>query len=72
VVVDSLEVMESIVSSLPYVRWDGWDVVIYKRDNNGQFRSDGCLINGKWFVARRIVADRKGWTVPKSWSRHIT
>lgn len=67
--IKSLATMERVVSNLSHVEWDGWDLVVYQRNNAGWLKPNGAFRNGKWHVATRIVPDGDGWKVPDSWER---
>lgn len=64
--IDSLEKMEEIVESNPYLKWEGWDVLWYKPYPAGFLKRDGAFFNGKWTRVVRISPNRGGWKLPRS------
>lgn len=66
--ITSLDKMETIVKSRSNLEWDGWDVIVYKRDNAGFLKQDGAFRYGRWHTMQRIPVTREGWSVPKRWA----
>jgi hypothetical protein len=67
--IKSLAKMEKVVANLSHVKWDGWDLLVYQRNNAGWLKQNGAFKDGKWHVVTRIVPEREGWEVPDSWQR---
>ena len=45
-IVDNLEVMESIVSDNKKLSWDGWDVIEMTQSDKGRLSTTGAFVNG--------------------------
>jgi len=53
------------VAKTPGAFWDGWEVVIWKRNPRAFKRTDGMFRNGEWGTARRFVLNPSGkWRLP--------
>lgn len=47
------------------VFWDGWDIVIFKKNPSGYMVKNGMYRNGQWGTTRRIkVSERGTWRLP--------
>jgi hypothetical protein len=47
------------------VFWDGYDIVVWKKNPGGYMVKNGMFRNGTWGTARRIkMSDRGTWRVP--------
>ena len=47
------------------VFWDGWDIVIWKKNPSGYMVKNGQFRDGHWGTTRRIkVTDRGTWRAP--------
>ena len=49
-IVDNLEVMESIVSDNKKLSWDGWDVIEMTQSDKGRLSTTGAVVNGVWYI----------------------
>jgi len=53
------------------VRWDGWDIVIWKHNPNGFTDKHGAFRDGRWGVQIAVAPDSRGiWKVPKRYVKH--
>lgn len=64
VVINSLDVMESIVAKNRNLEWDGWDVVHINPKASSFMKPRAVFRNGEWHVATRYPVTEDGWTVP--------
>jgi hypothetical protein len=64
--INSLEKMESIISSSSNLEWDGWDVVKYTPSSNSMFAKDGVYKNGEWQKKKVFPLTSDGWHIPSS------
>lgn len=49
------------------VFWDGYDIVIWKRNPGALMTKSGMFRNGQWGAARRIkVSDSGTWRLPET------
>ena len=64
--VDSLSKMEQIVSSNPELKWEGWDVVRYKKNPSAQFEANGSFQNGVWCKRFVFPITERGWSIPNN------
>jgi hypothetical protein len=68
-IVKSLDKMEEIVRRNRFLFWDGWTVVHLFQSDKGRTSKFGARVKGKWFIQKRIVPDKDGWTIPESFVR---
>jgi hypothetical protein len=53
------------VSNNSRALWDGWDIVIWKRNPNGATNKKGLYRNGSWGIADRYSVNSDGnWRIP--------
>lgn len=59
------------VDNNPNVRWEGWDMIIFKDSPAAASKVDGRYHNGKWGFESRISVDNDGrWRVPTRNARY--
>ena len=58
-IVDNLEVMESIVSDNKKLSWDGWDVIEMTQSDKGRLSTTGA-----WYIKKIFSPSRDGWNIP--------
>ncbi len=52
--------------------WDNYDLVIWKKDNNGFTNVRGLFRKDNWGVSEKISVDQNGmWRLPKKYVRHF-
>lgn len=52
--------------------WDNYDLVIWKKDNNGFTNVKGLFRKDNWGVSEKISVDQNGmWRLPKKYVRHF-
>jgi hypothetical protein len=48
------------------IRWDGWDIVLWKPTHHGWTNPKGAFRNNRWGVESRFVVNSEGiWKVPQ-------
>lgn len=62
--IDSITKMEQLVDLRPDLEWDGWDVVLYKKNSGAQFEVNGVFKNGQWYNKFVYPITEKGWSIP--------
>lgn len=67
--ITSLQKMEEIVVSQPQLDWEGWDVVMYKKNNAAQFHVNGVYRNGEWYNKFTYPITESGWSIPERLAR---
>ena len=46
------------------IRWDGWDILIFKPTHNGYTSRHGAFRNRRWGIESRVSVDNEGlWNV---------
>jgi hypothetical protein len=63
-IVNKLEVMESIVKKNRNLRWDGWNVLDIKRSDIARTSPQGIRINNEWYLHKVYTVTRNGWDIP--------
>lgn len=66
-IVDKLEVMESIVSNNKKLSWDGWSVVEMTQSDKGRLSTTGAFVNGIWYIKKIFSPSRDGWDIPNKY-----
>ena len=66
-IVNSLEVMEKIVSSNRSLVWVGWDVAERNKTDMGRTSVNGVRVNGQWFTQKIFKLGREGWDIPNKY-----
>lgn len=66
-IVNKLEVMESIVKKNRNLRWDGWNVIDLKRSDIGRTSPQGIRVNSEWYLHKVYAVDRNGWDIPNKY-----
>lgn len=66
-IIDKLEVMESIVKKNRNLRWNGWDVIDLKRSDIARTSPSGIRINGVWYLHKIYSVNRNGWDIPNKY-----
>ena len=52
--------------------WDNYDLVIWKKDNNGFTNVRGLFRKDNWGVSEKISVDQNGmWRLPKKYVKHL-
>jgi hypothetical protein len=55
----------SVNPAIKDIFWDGYDIVVWKRNPGGYMVNNGMYRNGAWGTTRRIkMTDRGTWRVP--------
>lgn len=67
--ITSLSKMEEIVESHPNLSWNGWDVVMYKKNDAAEFSANGCYKNGNWYNKYVYPIMEDGWSIPEKIAR---
>jgi len=62
--IDSLEKMEKIVSSNPYLKWDGWNVVYLEKDPVADMKKNAMFYNSEWHKAVIFENTDGSWNIP--------
>jgi DNA modification methylase len=64
--IDSLEKMESIVSSNPSLKWEGWNVIFFEKDQDASLKKNAAFIDSTWH--KKVVFENTGgvWDIPDS------
>jgi hypothetical protein len=64
--VSDLDKMESIVSSNPYLTWDGWNVVFLEKDEQSSLKKNAAFVDSTWH--KKVVFENTGgvWDIPDS------
>lgn len=63
--VTNLQKMEEIVVNNPNLHWEGWDVVMYKKNDSAQFNVNGSFRNGEWYNKFVYPITESGWSIPE-------
>jgi hypothetical protein len=63
-IVDKLEVMESIIADNKKLSWDGWDVIEMTQSDKGRLSTTGAFVNGAWYIKKIFSPSRDGWNIP--------
>lgn len=66
-IVNKLEVMESIVKKNRNLRWDGWNVIDLKRSDIGRTSPQGIRINNEWYLHKVYTVNGNGWDIPNKY-----
>jgi plasmid maintenance system killer protein len=66
-IVNKLEIMESIVKKNRNLFWDGWNVIDLKRSDIARTSSAGIRINGQWYLHKVYAVDHNGWDIPNKY-----
>lgn len=67
--VNKLEVMESIVAKNKELSWDGWDVFTLKKTPGAMLSTDGVFVNGSWQLKTKFALSEMGWEIPDKFVR---
>jgi hypothetical protein len=62
--INSLSVMESIVTKNKQLSWDGWTVVETFPSEKAYFSKFGVYKNGKWQMKKEFAPSEQGWEIP--------
>jgi hypothetical protein len=62
--INSLDVMESIVNDNKQLSWDGWTVVETFPSEKAYFSKFGIYKNNKWQMKKEFVPSNSGWEIP--------
>jgi DNA-binding transcriptional regulator PaaX len=69
--INSIEIMDKIVSSNPDMEWDNWTVVVYT-DDDGYYTKNGVYRNSKWMTQYRFDMLSYGvWNIPDRFIAHV-
>jgi hypothetical protein len=63
-IINSLSVMESIVTNNKQLSWDGWTVVETFPSEKAYFSKFGVYKNGKWQMKKEFTPSNQGWEIP--------
>jgi hypothetical protein len=61
--------METIVESNKSLSWEGWDVVLLKKNPAGYMSPDGVFSNGNWYLKTKFALSEIGWDIPSKFMR---
>lgn len=67
--IESLEMMESIVSKNKNLSWDGWTVVDKRKNPTAFMSNSGAFIDKQWYTLQRYEPTRDGWSIPDKFVR---
>lgn len=57
--------VDTFVSKGKDVFWDGWDILIFKKNPSGYMVKNGMFRNGQWGTVRRVKTTERGtWRLP--------
>ena len=62
--INSLEIMETIVKNNKSLSWDGWTVVHRTKSPTAWSNQDGAFIDGVWHILKRYELSEQGWDLP--------
>lgn len=62
--ISKIEEAERIVSAIPNMYWDGWDIVYKHESADGFLDNNGVFIDNKWHVKKSFKAEKDGWNIP--------
>jgi hypothetical protein len=62
--ITSLEEMESIVDSNPFLKWDGWNVVFLEEDPMANMKKNAMFTDSKWHKAIVYENTNGSWNIP--------
>jgi hypothetical protein len=68
-IINSLNVMESIVNSNKQLSWDGWTVVETFASDKAYFSKFGIYKNNMWQMKKEFIPSNKGWEIPDKYVR---
>jgi hypothetical protein len=63
--ISNLQKMEEIVLGNPQLDWEGWDVVMYKKNHSAQFNVNGVYKDGDWYNKYTYPITEDGWSIPE-------
>ena len=63
--INSLEETEQIVENNESLRWDGWNIIHYKKMPTAWMKPQGAFIDGNWYVTKHYNVSEKGWDLPE-------
>ena len=66
-IINKLEVMESIVKKNRNLRWDGWNVVDIKKSDIARTSPQGIRINNEWYLHKVYALNSSGWDIPNKY-----
>jgi len=52
--------IDQFVKTQPNMTFEGWDVLVDRRNHAGWMKKAGVQKNGSWFVRTRVSCDAKG------------
>lgn len=64
-VIRDLDAMEAIVAKRNDMKWDGWDIIHYRRKAASFMNPSGAFHNGEWHLATRYPITENGWIFPR-------
>lgn len=62
--INTLKKAEELVSSNPFLSWDGWDINYTYQDSSGYFKKEGIYKDNKWHIKEVYKYTNGGWNIP--------
>lgn len=67
--ITSYDYAHKIVEQNSNLKWDGWDIVEYKKSDAAEFNNNGRIVDGQWYATKTFTLTESGWEVPNKYAR---
>lgn len=67
--ITSYDYAHKIVEQNSNLKWDGWDIVEYKKSDAAEFNNNGKIVDGQWYATKTFTLTEAGWEVPNKYAR---
>ena len=68
--ISDLNEMESIVESHPFLKWDGWNVLLLEEDPMAYMNKDAIFYEDRWHKKTIFSFENGAWSIPKKLLRN--
>jgi hypothetical protein len=62
--ITKIEEAETIVLNSKNLSWEGWNIVYYKKIEDGFTDSKSVYINNSWYKKEVYAPETNGWNIP--------
>jgi hypothetical protein len=69
-IIKDIDKMEKIVESNESLKWNGWSVEHFVKDENAFMKNTGVFFKDLWYVKKTYAYDN-GWNIPDSLVRNV-
>jgi hypothetical protein len=67
-----IEILKNKISNKEEIFWENYNLVIWKKNESGYFKTDGCYRNNSWGIKKIIyVNSNQTWSLPVRYVKYF-